>query len=42
MTITQFQMFCEGYVNQNPWGVAKLVNIATKNQNIPLEILLNC
>ena len=34
MTITQLQMFCEGYVNQNPWGVDKLVNIATRNQNI--------
>ena len=34
MTITQLQMFCEGYVNQNPWGVAKIVNIATRNQNI--------
>ena len=27
-------MFCEVYVNQNPWGVVKLVNIATRNQNI--------
>ena len=34
MAITQLQMFCEGYVNQNPWGVAKLVNIAKRNQNI--------
>ena len=34
MAITHFQMFCEGYVNQNSWGVVKLGKIATRPQNI--------
>ena len=33
MAKTQFQIFCERYVNINYWGVFKVVNIATKPQN---------